>query len=383
MARITFKTTDVFNRLTKRWKDSRYIICYGGSSSSKSVSILQQLTLYALVNSNKRITISAESLPVLKKTVIPDWKAHVMQGLYEPKAMNVSEMVYRFPTGSYFQFIPGDDAARWHGLRSNIVYFDEVFYIKKAIYDQADIRTSEKVISSFNPAAEFWIKDLFDEPKTYVDHSTYKDNPYITQQIVDALEARIKTDPNFHRVYALGQWGSLEGLVFEEGTHWTVTDEWPDDFKKERYGLDFGYSIDPACLVHIRYHNGELYLKELVYKREMLNSDIAIYLGGTVPTVADSAEPKSIAELQRLGKYVKASVKGKDSINNGIQVMKQFKMNVHRDSVNVIKELRRYSWQENRQGEKLTKPIDEWNHAIDAARYAVTDMFSEKPFFVI
>ena len=378
---IKFKATHVYKRLRAQWDDNRYIIAYGGSSSSKSITILQMLTIYALTNKGKRVTISSESLPVLKKTVIPDWQSIVMQDMYDPGLFNLTDMTYRFPSGSIFQFVPGDDPARWHGLRSNIVYFDEVFHIKKAIYDQADIRTSEKVISSFNPAATFWLCDNFKDDKTYVDHSTYHDNPYITQPIIDALEKRIKTDKNFYDVYVLGKFGSLEGLIFKEGVNWDVTNEWPDECKKEVYGLDFGYSVDPAALVHIRYSNGELWIKELLYKREMLNSDIAPYL--ELKTVADSAEPKSIAELQRLGRHVIGSVKGADSINNGIQQMKDFKMNIHVDSVNMIKEMRQYTWDENKQGERLTKPIDTNNHAIDAARYAIKDMFSEKNVFFV
>ena len=378
---ITFKATKVYKRIRQAWNDNRYIIAYGGSSSSKSITILQLLTIYALKHSGKRVTISSESLPVLKKTVIPDWRSIVMQDMYDPKCFNLTDMTYKFPSGSIFQFVPGDDPARWHGLRSNVVYFDEVFHIKKGIYDQADIRTSEKVISSFNPAAQFWLCDNFHDPVTYVDHSTYHDNPYITQPIVDALEKRISTDKNFYDVYVLGKFGSLEGLIFAEGVNWDVTQEWPEDFKKEVYGLDFGYSVDPAALVHIRYSNGELYIKELVYKREMLNSDIAPYLD--IKTVADSAEPKSIAELQRLGKHVIASVKGADSINNGIQQMKTFKINIHEDSINMIKEMRQYTWQEDRHGERLTKPVDTNNHAIDASRYAIKDMFSERNIFFV
>lgn len=378
--KVEFKTTHVYKRLKKNWHN-RYIIAYGGSSSSKSISILQHLTLYAYRNKNKRITISAESLPVLKKTIIPDWKEHVMQALYDPRMFNLSEMVYRFPTGSIFQFIPADDSSRWHGLRQHICYFDELYHIKKSIYDQADIRTSEKIISSFNPVSGFWVQDNFNDPSTYVDHSTYKDNPYISQQIIDALEKRISTDKNFYDVYVRGLFGSLEGIIFQEGVHWQTTNEWPEDFKDEIWGLDLGFSIDPAALIHIRYSNGELYLKEELYSTNMTNADIFPYLKGL--TIYDSAEPKSGEELRRLGANVKPSVKGKDSINNGIQLLKQFKLNIHNESLNLIKELRNYTWAENRQGEQLSKPIDAYCDCIDAARYGIKHMFSRKEVFFL
>ena len=376
-----FLITPIYKELSKAWDKHRLFVLYGGSSSSKTITALQKLVIYAYKNKNRVITLSAESLPVMKKTIINDFKTIVMGPLFDVKRWNTTDATYTFETGSRFQFVPADDEVRFHAMRQDILYLDEAFYIKKAIYDQASIRTREKIIATFNPRAVFWLKDLMDEPETFVHHSTYRDNPFVEQTIKDELDKRAKTDVNFHRVYNLGLWGSLEGLIFQEGVHWDTTDEWPADFKKERLGLDFGYSVDPAAIIHIRYHNGEIYLREVMYRREMLNSDIAPYL--EIPTIADSAEPKSIAELVRLGKDVKPSVKGPDSINSGIQLLKQFKMNVTSDSLNLIKEFRSYTWQENRQGEVLTKPIDKFNHCIDAVRYGVNDMFVERPFWVI
>lgn len=369
----------MYMRLMKHWDNSRYIIAYGGSSSSKSISILQKLTLYALANKKKRITISAESLPVLKKTVLPDWKQHVMTDLYNPKALNKQDMVYTFPSGSIFQFVPADDAARWHGLRQDIVYFDELFYIKKDIYDNADIRTEFKVISSFNPVSKFWITDNFDDPNTYVDHSTYKDNPYLKQSIIDALEKRIKTDENFYNVYVLGKFGSLEGLIFDEGKNWNKTTDWPKEYKKRVIAGDFGYSVDPTAILDIRFSGGIIYVKELAYKTELLNSDIAgIIKPLETRTVFDSAEPKSIAEIRKHGVDIYPSQKGRDSINNGIDLIKQFNVKIHNSSLNLIKELRNYSWAIDRQGQQLGKPIERYNHAIDALRYGIFDLFNRK-----
>lgn len=373
--------TSVFDDLRKAIKQHRTLVLYGGSSSSKTISILQYLTIYAIKYPNKVITLVAESYPVLKKTLIQDWKTIIMGDYFDRRRWNGTDMTYTYESGSQFQFMPADDESRYHGPRRDVLYLDEVFYIKKGVYDQASIRTREKVIMSFNPRAEFWVRYLMDEAETWVHHSTYTDNPYVEQTIIDELEKRIKTDPNFHRVYTLGLWGSLEGLIFKEGTHWVITTDWPEDFKQEIYGLDFGYSIDPAALVHIRYANGQLYIKELLYRREMLNSDISEHLNGL--TIADSAEPKSIAELQKLGHKVLGSVKGKDSINSGIQLMKQFKINVTNDSLNLIKELRSYQWDEDRHGEQLTKPIDRDQHAIDASRYAINHLFAGRGEFTL
>jgi len=375
------RTTPIFDHLCRAAKKHRILILYGGSSSSKTVSILQYLTIYAIKHPKKVITLVAESYPVLKKTLIQDWKTIIMGDYFDRRRWNGTDMTYTFPSGSQFQFMPADDESRYHGPRRDVLYLDEVFYIKKGVYDQASIRTRELIIMSFNPRAEFWVRQLMDEQDTWVNHSTYTDNPFVEEAIKQELEKRIKTDPNFHRVYALGLWGSLEGLIFSEGKHWDVTTEWPTDYRQNISGLDFGYSIDPAALVDIRYSNGQLYIKERLYRLEMLNSDIAPLLDGL--TIADSAEPKSIAELQRLKCEVLPSVKGKDSINAGLQLMKQFKINVTNDSLNLIKELRSYQWDEDRHGEQLTKPIDTDNHLIDASRYAINHLFAGRKEFTI
>ncbi len=378
---MDIEVTRLYGKMEIASRTNRYLIFKGGSSSSKTITILQWLTVYAFKHSNKRIVLSAESTPVIKKTLLADWKQIVMKDMFDINYFNLTDMTYTFPTGSKFMFVPGDMPERWHGMRQDITMFDEIYHIKKSIFDQADIRTKDFVIASFNPVSKFWIADMFDEPNVYVNNSTFKDNPFLEPQIIDALRRRMKTDKNFWRVYGLGEWGSLEGLVFKEGTNWSITTDWPDDFKSEVYALDFGYSVDPAALLHIRYHNGELWIKEVLYKLNMTNPDIFKYLEGH--TVADSAEPKSIEELRRLGADIKPSMKGKDSINAGISLLKQFKVNVHVGSLNLIKELRNYTWDENRQGETLTKPIDNWNDCIDAARYGAFELFNKKNVFFI
>lgn len=371
--------TPVFEKLVNAAKDNRYLILYGGSSSSKSISVLQYLTLYALKYKNKRITLSAESLPVIKKTIFIDWKSIVMGELFDEKFFNKSEMIYMFPTGSFFQFIPADNPSRFHGLRQDIIYFDELYNINESIYRQASIRTKEKVISSFNPTSQFWIKDDFDDKDTYVLHSTYKDNPAVPQSVIDALKKMIKKDANFARVYLEGKWGNLKGLIFKENINWNIVDKMPEQYQKRIQGLDFGFSIDPAALLDIRYSNGEIYIDELLYKTNQLNSDIYTYLIPNLKVICDSAEPKSIAELRRLGAN---AIKAPDKeINSGLSLMKEFKINITKNSINTIKEFRNYKWAEDNIGNQLKKPIDSFNHSIDAIRYAIRYMFHQKNIF--
>jgi phage terminase large subunit len=358
-------------------KSHRIIINYGGSSSSKTISVLQLLTQLAFYKPSMRFTLVAESVPVIKKTILADWRDLVMPGLWERHRFNKTDMVYTFSNGSTFSFVPADDDSRFHGPRQDYLMLDEAFNIKKKIFDQAEVRTRKKIFITFNPTSVFWAKELFDLDETAVIHSTYIDNPYVEQTVIDSLERRAKTDENFYNVYTRGEWGSLEGLIFKEGIHWQRTTQFPDDYKKRIYGLDFGFSMDPAAVCDIRYSDGQIWVRELLYQKEMLNSQLAKYLD--YDTVADSAEPKSIQELRLLGKRVWPSVKGADSINQGINLMKEFKINVTTDSVNLIKELRNYSWKKDRDDNQLSKPVDDHNHLIDALRYGVVHLFLKKP----
>lgn len=373
------RVTKVFERIDKHLEHKRYAVCYGGSSSSKTISILQWLVIYAFRNNNKRIVLSAESIPKLKKTLLADLRSVVMPNIWNEANFNKSELIYTFPNKTTMAFVSADEPQRFRGMRQDVIYFDELSDIPEEVYVQADIRTKDKVLSSFNPVASFWITNYWNNEDYYVDHSTYKDNPHLSKSIVGALES--KTDPNFRRVYIEGKWGTLEGLIFEEGTNWEIVPELPKLYNARRLGLDFGYSKDPNAIVDVRYYNGELWLKEVAYKGGLINSEIAKVIDGycrNCKVVADSAEPKSIEELRRLGVLTYPALKGKDSVNAGLNLMKEFKLNVTEDSLNLINELRNYSWAKDREGNQLNKPIDTFNHLIDATRYTVLDLLHSK-----
>lgn len=377
---MKIKPTKVFKRLVEN--KTRLNIFYGGSSSSKTISILQYLTLYAFKYPNKRITLSSESSPKMKITIIRDWIDIVMGDLFEPQRFNKTDGVYKFPNGSTFTFIGADQPERFKGPRQHITYFDEVNHIKHEIFQQADIRTDDMMFVSFNPASKFWIEDYWDLDNSYVDHSTYKDNTdNLSEDIIIALESREKSDKNFYNVYTLGNWGSLEGLIFAEGINWHITDSMPGDYKERLYGMDFGFSVDPASIIDIRYSDGNIYVSEILYKLNQTNQDLIPYLD--IKTVADSAEPKSIEEIRRAGVDIIPAMKGPGSINTGIKRLKEFNIYVDKRSINIIKEFRNYKWATNKHDEMTVKPIDNFNHAIDAIRYGVFEMFNKQAIFFI
>ena len=200
---------------------------------------------------------------------------------------------------------------------------------------------------------------------------TYKDNEALSPAIIKEIEkAREKAKAseywaNWWKVYGLGLTGALEGVVF---SNWKTIPSLPSEAKLLGCGLDFGYSNDPTALVAVYKYNDKRILHEILYKKGMVNQEIAPFVP-KITTWADSAEPKSIEEIFRTGVDIRAVEKGRDSINFGIQAMQQQEYLVTESSTNLIKELRYYCWDTDKNGTRLNKPIDNYNHALDAVRY--------------
>lgn len=343
---------------------------------------MQSLTAACQLQKNKVVTVIGESVPVLKRSVIQDWRTIVMGSDFDYNRYNYSERIYRFHSGSIIQFVPGDDPARFHGPRQDYALFDEAYNIKKEIFDQVEIRTRKSILLTWNPVSPFWGKLLSDRSDCYTIHSTYKDNPFLEQPIIDSLERRAGIDENFYRVYVLGEYGSIEGLIFKEGVNWRQVDKFPTDkegrdvYKWRVFGLDFGFTHNPSGYIEIRYAEGQLWARQHIYRPGLTNDVIAEMIRtkgyAREDNIADSAEPKSIEEIRRYGVKIRGAEKGPDSVKFGINQIKQYRLNVLNDSVDLIKELRNYSWGKDRHGEYTGKPLDMFNHLMDAMRYAVT-----------
>lgn len=382
---VKWKETGILEKIADH--ASKRVIClYGGSSSSKTISALQYLTIWGMESPDPLvITVIGESVPVLKKSVIRDWQRVVMRGMFDRKKYNKLELTYTFDNGSLLQFIPADDEARFFAMRHDFVLIDEAYNVHKGIFDQVEIRTRRQILLTWNPVSPFWGTRLEDERSDVaVIHATYKDNPFVEQAIIDSLEQRAGTDPNFYRVFVLGKYGSIEGLIFKEGTHWVKCDLVPEDAKRYLFVMDYGFTQDPTAILDLRFADGEFWVDELAYKPGMYNSDIYDVLqplaGKTKEVVADSADAKSNAELRRMGLNIIPSIKGPDSVRFGIRTMQGFKINITKRSINTIKEFRNYSWLKDRSGEYTGAPIDNWNHSIDAIRYGIAHV-RQKPKF--
>jgi phage terminase large subunit len=365
-----FKTTDVF--LSNRNADTDIIINQGGTSSGKTYSILQNLFLHAIENDRCIITVAGQDIPNLKVGPIRD--AHNIvdntEGLNNYiLEYNKSDRVFTFVNGSIIEFKSYDDAQDAKQGKRDYLFLNEANGVDKIIWDELYIRTKKKSYIDYNPNNEFWVHtELIGKPNVTLIISDHRHNTFLDQKIHDKIEAI--DDPELYKVYARGLTGKLEGVIFRD---YNIVSGVDPDAKLIGYGLDFGFSNDPTALVALYSQSGELVIDELIYDRGLLNiriSDLMRELGVNGRIVADSAEPKSIAELGAYGWQIEGAKKGPDSIRQSINTLKRYKLNVTQRSSNLKKELNGYKWKQNKDGKLDNEPVDFLNHAIDALRYA-------------
>jgi len=390
------KTTRAFSKILALKKPIKVI--QGGTSGSKTYSIMQILNYIAENSRRPRIiTVATDTTPNLKTGAIRDFmNIRGEAGVWSDKSWNATDKIYKFEN-AIIEFIAFDRENKARGGRRDILFLNECNRLTYEIFNQLSIRTKESVYLDYNPTVEFWIHDKGILKLVSVDFLkvNYLDNEELDQRIIDKIEEKkpiydaagnlLSGDPVWWRVYGLGELGVYEGLIFKIGQHWTE-EEKPPEAKLIAYGLDFGYSNDPTTLVGIYYANGSYFLQEIFYQTGLTNlyrDDMTDeekentiqykleYLGisKTELIVADSAEPKSIEDLRRLGYNVVGAVKGKDSVVNGIDYIQSQNIFITPSSVNGLKEARSYCWAVNQQGKRLNKPQDLNNHFWDAVRY--------------
>ena len=360
---------------------SRIRIVKGGTSASKTVSILALLINYAINNRGKEISVVSESIPHLRRGALKDFLS-ILKGLnrYNDSQFNKSTLKYNFSNGSYIEFFSTDQPDKLRGARRTDLYINECNNVPFDAYTQLAVRTSGTIWLDYNPSNLFWVdKELIGKQDTDYITLTYKDNNALPETIVKEIEKakeKAKTSTywaNWWRVYGLGETGSLEGVCIPD---WKEIDRIPEDARLLAYGMDFGYSVDPTTLIGLYKWNDSYIFDEVLYKKGMLNRDISRYLSQQdirENIVADSAEPKSIAELQGYGHSIYGVSKGRDSIVYGINLINQNEIYVTARSKNLKRELQGYVWAKDKEGNTLQKPTGAHPDCIDAARYVLTD----------
>ena len=354
----------------------RLRIIQGGTSASKTFSILAYLIHTAQSNENLVISVVSESLPHLKKGAMRDFK-NIMQWqrYWRDSEWSKTEFTYTFSNGSIIEFFSVDDASKAHGPRRDILFVNEANNISFPIYRQLAGRTRRVIILDFNPVAAFWAHEKL-MPHRHHDFLklTYKDNEALEPSLVREIEEAGKIDENYRQVYVLGNVGRNEGQIM---TNWIHIDEIPPEARLMRRGLDFGYTNHPTAIVDVYEWNGGYIWDEVAYQTGLSNAQIADVLLAQPEralVVADSAEPKSIDEIEGYGIEIIGAVKGADSIRNGLQVVTSKQVYVTNRSTKIIKEERNYLWKLDKNGEPLNVPRDLFNHAMDGGRYAMVDL---------
>jgi len=371
---MKIQTNKVFEHLDNSTK--RITIEQGGTRSGKTYNILMWLIFgYALKNKGKTITICRKTYPSLRASSMRDFFDILRHyDMYEEADHNKSNSEYRLE-GNLFEFISLDQPQKVRGRKRDVLYINEANELYFEDWQQLIFRTTEKAILDYNPSDEFHF--IYDKIKPREDAdfyiTTYKDNLFLSKEIVAEIERLKNIDENYWKIYGQGQIGSSQALIFRINECNAI----PAEAKFLSYGMDFGFTNDPTTLVAIYQQGDNIYLKELLFEKGLTNSDISNKLKfhevERKEIFADSAEPKSIEELYRMGWNIKPATKGQGSVNIGIDMMKRYKLFVTKDSVNMIKEFRNYKWQEDKNGNILNVPVDMFNHTIDAIRYGLYD----------
>ena len=370
-----FIVTTAIKRLLKLKK--RIKVVRGGTSAGKTFGIIPILIDRCTKETDLEISIVSESIPHLRRGALKDFLKIMMDlNRYKSDNFNKSTLKYTFSNGSYIEFFSADQPDRLRGARRTDLYVNECNNITFDAYYQLAIRTSGDIWLDYNPASLFWVdREIIGQEDVDFITLTYKDNEALSKTIVQEIEkAKYKTSEywrNWWKVYGLGQIGSLEGVCI---TEWQEI-KLPKEARLLSYGMDFGYTNDPTTLIALYKYNNAYIFDEVIYQKKLLNSDISDLLKANEVTdiiYADNAEPKSIAELKNYGHTVLPCIKGKDSIVYGINLINQNEIYITSRSKNLIKELQSYIWIVDKEGNKVNKPIDAFNHCIDAARYAIT-----------
>lgn len=375
--------------------DTRFNVFYGGAGSGKSVFVIQKLILKMLKYSDRTLLVIRKVTNSIRDSVFQEFISQMTRmKVYKLCKVVWSNFSIILPNGSKILFKGIDDPEKLKSISGiDDIFIEEATEVTLDDFSQLNLRLrsdapNQQIHLCFNPVSKanwcyiYWFKDGTPDNTTVV-HTTWKDNRFLPKSYIDALEDLKTKNPVYYKIYAEGYFATLDKLVYPNTE--VVDFNWLVKLKENKceglFGLDFGYVNDPTGFIALLLDDvrKEIWIFDEHYEKGMLNDQIAqmiINKGYAKETItADSAEQKSIYELRKLGiKRVRASRKGKDSIMNGIQYLNQYKIYVHPRCKNVIEEFENYSWKKDKNtNEYINTPIDDFNHLLDALRYAVEE----------
>lgn len=375
--------------------DTRFNVYYGGAGSGKSHFVMQKMILKCL-NYKRKLLVVRKVGNTLKDSV---W-AMCLKLLYQMpqvvKNINKSEYTIELINGSIILFKGFDDPEKIKSIEGiTDIVVEEASELTEDDFDQLNLRLRAQcgmlqIHLMFNPVSKAnWVYKRFfadgTPEDTIIVHTTYKDNPYLPKEYIDSLLRLERTNPAYFKIYVLGSFATLDKLVFPTKEVRLISSE---EIAELPFwiGLDFGYTNDPTAITwgHCDVENRKLYITGEYDKTGMTNDVIAATLTSLgfakEKIVADSAEPKSIAELKRLGvSRVTPAVKGPDSVKNGIDRLQRYDIIIDERCEHTIEEFDNYTWVKDRKtGEYINEPVDMFNHHIDSIRYGTQNIMRKK-----
>lgn len=357
----------IYRKNLKAYQNKRrFIVNQGGTRSGKTYSILQLLITIALLKSNTAISIVSISFPHLRRGALRDFLA-IMEamGIYDPNRHSLTDQTYRFQNGSYIEFFSVDQPTKVRGPGRDILFINEANLINQETFEQLNVRTREAVFLDYNPADEFsWIYErVIPQPNCEFIQSTYLDNPFLPREQIAQIEALKDIDPNFWKVYGLGERGTAQATIYHK---FDLYDK--DPTEDYCFGLDFGFN-HPNALVKVSYLERALYFEQKFYESHTTSPDLITAIKPIVGqkfVYCDGSRPEIIEEMRRAGISAYPADK---SVKEGIDFVRSNHIFVHRESVDYQKEMRSYKWKQKPNGDILDEPVKKFDDLMDAGRY--------------
>ena len=368
---ISIQHTNVFRRNYDALenKDVRFVINQGSTRSSKTYSLCQLMIVYCLNNPNKLVSIVRKSFPSLRATVYRDMIDILTElKIYSEKFHNKTENIYTFPNGAKMEFFSLDDSQKVRGRKRDLLWCNEANELSFEEFNQLNFRTGEKLFFDFNPSdTEHWLYDLIEKENGLLIHSTYKDNTFLSKELVKEIQELIKVDQDYYNIYALGLPSKSNHTIYN---HQKVFDLSPEP-QETIYGLDFGYA-HPTALIKCDFYDGEVFVTEVIYESYLTTDELIaqmnlLQINKKITIVADYARPEIIEQIRRAGYNIHNAIK---NVKEGIDAVKSIGISYHHESKNIAREFRNYKWKVI--NDKLQdEPVKLHDDALDAIRYAV------------
>lgn len=378
--KLELQATPIYLKTTNR--KERIVINEGSSRSSKTYSLMQFFIVKMYQEDGVLITVARKTLPSLKATAYRDFLDILEKNnLYNQNNHNKSDLTYRIGNNE-IEFISVDNFEKVKGRKRDYLFCNEANELNYNDFTQLALRTTKQIFLDYNPSHDeyHWIEEkVKTRNDIFVIKSTYKDNPFNSEETIREIERLKDTDPNLWRIYGLGLMGIASARIW---THFELVDDLPEN-GETIYGLDFGFN-HPTALVEIREHDDCFYVKELIYAGGLTNNDLIermqqMELNTDKYMFCDSAEPNRIEEIRRAGFNARKSDK---DVTKGIDTVKSKKIYITKDSTNLLKEYKGYSWKTTSDDKILDEPVRLNDDLMCALRYGIYSYTKSKQKYI-